>query len=407
LASLWQRAALLAAVGRVDFTVTAKDASSTFELVPTRGTSVFVLASGDHSVKIDTAPYRGEITEANRFLPGFTVIVETRAVALATSSLAEAIAAARGLAGLFGRVYGARVRRIDLAADFEDWPLLESDAGCFVKPSRARDTAYLAAVEVFHDGQRLTGFMVGRGGLVARIYDKTVQLESMSSEKRMLEEALWRKGGWNSGPVTRVEFQLQSRPLSELGLRDPERLGDALDATWKYCTERWLRLVVAGARSRLKRAPLDRRWQAAQAVVFHHPNSPASRRERLPGGIRAEQAVGVVLSALARDGRLSSLASLVDENEVRAANDLPDEFWREWGDMIVDALGAELTELMRATILRAGRHGVEAICARVRARLARDFSSISRHGSVGKPPASGGATAQKPPENSGSNEGSS
>ncbi len=208
--------------------------------------------------------------------------------------------------------------------------------------------------------RHITGISVGRGGaLMARLYDKRCELER-DDTRRALEEARWKDNGWDGeAPVARVEFQIRGVVLNEFGLRNPDcaidpttraplvacaacgicrpavtdetdrkpkrlvpcecgereareaTLIDRLPDVWTTCLQ-WVRLIVPGTTRRGRAVPavrcaLDPRWALLHEVKWSERAPRPIRRHRVRGVASAAQALGVTLSAAAKDGRLRPL----------------------------------------------------------------------------------------------------
>lgn len=309
------RAELAASFGRVEFVRTLDQHVLTMQMKRTRAPERFYLENGDARVIIDLkAPGAKRIEGVP--VPPWTVEVTMRATTIAQLGVREAIkqsnAIATAIAGDRMLVRGARVRRFDLAADFEGWPALsEIDAGSFVKPGRAKVGEFAKIRTYATSAQVVTGFTIAAGApVMARIYDKTAELKAQGDEyKREVERAQWEACGWKGGDVVRVEFQLRGEALDDLqrgdgGLRDPSKLPEQLDPVWRYCTESWLRLVRPGTATRLSRAHVDELWRAVQAVRFINAEAPRAARTRVRGGATVGGAVGSVISMLAARGMM-------------------------------------------------------------------------------------------------------
>lgn len=140
--------------------------------------------------------------------------------------------------------------RVDLTVDL----LLPAEAWCF-------DLARLFStrgddVTTYTFKRKLTGFKIGSGNIVARLYDKPAEI----ARKR---QKLWMFDVWGipAAPVSykiiRVEFQLRREALREFGIDTYEQLRERQAAVWAYCTQRWLK-------------------------VQDHPERHATRRHTLP-----------------------------------------------------------------------------------------------------------------------------
>ncbi|HXK20886.1 MAG TPA: hypothetical protein VNG33_23910, partial [Polyangiaceae bacterium] len=259
-----------------------KAGAARFAVKRSRSRDSFVLENADVRLVVD-----------RRARGGWNVEVTVRAVYLATHSLADAIAMPRRLAASFGVVADARLRRFDLSGDFVGFELAPGD---IERLQTTRSKAEQFAVqdkdvaevgtplgrslrEYRDSGLRVTGFAVSSGNpMMARIYDKTVELRLPGREaKRDIEEARWRANGWDGvQTVVRVEFQHRGAFLDEIRLRDPQRLEGAIDAVWQRDV-RWLTLIDVGSATRRCRCALDPRWEVVTGTIFSHVASPIAR----------------------------------------------------------------------------------------------------------------------------------
>ncbi len=124
--------------------------------------------------------------------------------------------------------------RVDIYCDFQGWVPQPRDYDRFVTRSR-RNTAHIA---IHHDGRRFTGFTFGHDAMVARLYDKTVEIRHSGKEWM---RAVWAESLDPSKPVWRLEFQLRRELLAQCSLQQPQDgLGKRQDL-WTYAT-RWLSL---------------------------------------------------------------------------------------------------------------------------------------------------------------------
>ena len=255
---------------------------------------------------------------------GWQLTVIPCATYLATHSLDETLTLCRRIAGCFGIVDAERLRRVDLAADYQGFPLVEmGPAALQTRRSKtvsfeteAKDVAgapdldgYGAPVRVYRkNDSSITGYVVSPGNtIMARLYDKTVELRHPGREhKAELEHTIWKAHGWDGETqVTRVEFQLRGEVLDEVELRDPTQLKAKLDAVWQYCT-RWLRCIDLTTSSRRKRCALLPAWVLVQETRFFHPDVPVTRK-RVRGGATCENMYGTLISYLGRSGKLKNL----------------------------------------------------------------------------------------------------
>ncbi|MEQ1813706.1 MAG: hypothetical protein ABL860_04540 [Candidatus Nitrotoga sp.] len=132
----------------------------------------------------------------------------------------------------------ANVSRVDLYADFcADCPM---DA---FEPLRDWVTR-VETMSLHYSYGRFSGWSFGSGGdIVARLYDKTLEVEK-KSHKFYLHE-LWKAAGWDGErQVWRMEFEAKRNALVSLQLPKLAQLLLNQAALWRYLTENWLRLTV-------------------------------------------------------------------------------------------------------------------------------------------------------------------
>lgn len=288
---------------------------------------------------------------------GWTIEIVWYAQRIAEWGLTRVLAESRALAWQLGTVHEERLRRLDMCADVAGWEIKEDDLQRLVKRPRASvrsdsdDTAIgpngrarrpsklgeLAGTTGHETGfaakRKITGITIGRGAMLARVYNKRIEL-AYSEERRYLEEDRWHENGWDGvEPVTRIEFQIRGTAIAELGLRDPracletvlgERdkavgqrvahdadgcpigLPDRLDWIWSTCLG-WARLVVppvAGQRVYASRLPDDPRWALLREIRWTGKGAPPLRRFRVRRAASEAQALGVNLSIAAKAGEL-------------------------------------------------------------------------------------------------------
>lgn len=258
--------------------------------------------------------------------PGWSLELVARASYLANHSLEDVVEELRTWARAFGPSQEERLRRVDLCADFESLPILPDDADAFVRPPRSTMTSWCEGrkpdeswTKTYREASdRVTGHTVCPGNaLMLRIYNKTQEMKIRHGEKaekkRQLEHAIWTENGWTGGDVTRVEFQIRGEAAKELLGRQVDRLLKERQALWRYCVEKWVRLVLPDGASRLRRCPTDPRWEAVQRVRWGKQQS-ALRRVRSRGLATANQAWGTLLTALAQSGTVPEGVIDRDEN---------------------------------------------------------------------------------------------
>ncbi|HVC78422.1 MAG TPA: hypothetical protein VND96_18100 [Candidatus Micrarchaeaceae archaeon] len=147
----------------------------------------------------------------------------------------KALADLRSFVGaLLDQVGETICSRVDICADFQGWVPRSEDYDRFITRSR-RNTSHIA---VHHDGRRFTGFTFGRDAMVARLYDKG--LEIAHSGKDWMRE-VWAHRLDASAPVWRLEFQLRRQVLAECSLSEPQDVVAQQQSLWAYAMQ-WLSL---------------------------------------------------------------------------------------------------------------------------------------------------------------------
>jgi hypothetical protein len=289
----------------------------------------------------------------------------------------------------------AHLRRLDLAVDVEHGELSRADLDAFVMQRRAKARIYNLAGDAINDGDddapaatnhfERSGavnaiYVCSRGSpIMARLYDKSLELSEHSPDKRDAEHECWRRGvtgrdgtstTWRGGRVWRYEFQLRSEALREMrlhgdgrSLREHPRLAlDHLDAIWRKLVghrnehgyERgWLRLVELDTATERRRCRVDARWAALRDVVWSADQPPVERR-RVTRGPDVLQVQGTVLAGLAKCGALPPVPEVYDEHgevlseeSINKLSGAESERWlrehaRVLGDGVAALLGPEL-----------------------------------------------------------------
>lgn len=247
---------------------------------------------------------------------GWSVQVDCPGEFMSRSTLERATQLAEHIAGSLGSAVGARVRRLDLAADIAGLDMRDIDLDGWVKPSRAKVERahaedltkewHAPELRQYHRGGKLTGYTICPGNpLCAVVYDKLEELRMMRPDKLVAETERWKRNGWDGKScVTRVEFRLRSESLHQLGARDGvSAIQSKLDAIWAYCSRMWLRLVLPWTNSRLARCHLHPAWEVVRSVVFRHGSTPAMR-VRMRGGVTAAHALGAIFSLIGSEQRM-------------------------------------------------------------------------------------------------------
>jgi len=193
-------------------------------------------------------------------LPGYSspsVYLQMKSAFIWSAGLVEAYLQVRKLVEWLckGAVYGEQVSRVDIFADFEWAEGFEAaDVKKFVTHLRVR--AY------YQPDKSLSGFSLGKGDLVCRIYDKSY--DARRTGKHWLFDQ-WCVG--RDAPVWRVEFQLRRKKLVRFGVESFEDVITECQALWDHCSQKAVRMCeIIG--SNVTRRPPTPFWNGAQAARF-------------------------------------------------------------------------------------------------------------------------------------------
>ena len=157
------------------------------------------------------------------------------------------------------------VTRVDLTVDFQGWVPEFTDVMRFRALPRKR--------RQFFDFPHLTGMDFGAGGeVMARLYDKTREIQTESPDKAWFREVWARAPGYEpDAPVWRLEYQLRRE-----GFRSFRTAVGRLDtwsdvesnarALWAFLTSKWLR--IPGQRTKASKAPNDPAWDVLHREGF-------------------------------------------------------------------------------------------------------------------------------------------
>jgi hypothetical protein len=252
------------------------------------------------------------------------------------SSFIHEVGASTAVAGLksvverslLSDVGEALCSRVDIYADFQGWVPRLHDYDRLVTRSR-RNTSHIA---IHHDGRRFTGFTFGRDAIVARLYDKGIEIAHSGKD--------WMRAVWGdrldpSAPVWRIEFQFRREVLAECSLRKPEDVLQKRQELWAYATQ-WLSLRSPRPGERRTRWPVANAWVQLSHAALGAPQSSLVRQR-----IRSHEQ-SVLVRGLA--GYASSLAAVAGVSDLDVAMLVSRRRVGEY----MDATGRDFRELVVA-----------------------------------------------------------
>ncbi len=194
--------------------------------------------------------------------------------------------------------FQAVASRVDVFADEQGWEPRHDDFSRF-RCRALRRRIFELPRQAHGFGHRLSGFTFGKGDLMARVYDKTLE---MVVTGRRWPELLW-EGRDPERPVWRVEFQFRRPVLAALGLNGTADVIRHRQGLWDFGT-RWLTLRTHAADSNRARWPVAREWVQIAAAEMGGSAVPLIReRVRDAEMLRLTQGlVGYATSVEAAEG---------------------------------------------------------------------------------------------------------
>jgi len=168
-----------------------------------------------------------------------------------------------------GDYHPLALTRVDVAADFQYWEPTSEDLASMVCAASYRGTHGIE--------EGVQTFQYGKGAVVMRLYNKTVEI--VHSKKDWMHEVWALTGRYDAAhSVWRVEAQLRGACLSELGIRTPAQVFADPGALLDYGLS-WAQLRVPTADSTKTRWPEDPHWTALRAHIYG--GIPLSRKGRV------------------------------------------------------------------------------------------------------------------------------
>ncbi|EQD76201.1 hypothetical protein B1A_03453, partial [mine drainage metagenome] len=154
-------------------------------------------------------------------------------------------------------------------------------------------------------GHSFSGFTFGKGDVVCRIYDKSLE---MAGREQHWQEEIW-LGRDPGQPVWRVEFQFRRRALRGFGLETLEQALRSRQELWEYGMG-WISLRRPGKDSNRSRWHQDPVWTELRRTELGSPSSPLVRQR-----VRAAAQERLVRGFI---GYASALGALSKEDDLAA-----------------------------------------------------------------------------------------
>jgi len=123
--------------------------------------------------------------------------------------------------------------------------------------TRAQDS------QAFIHQDRLTGFTIGKGKFLARIYDKAFEIDRKSKKTWMYR--IWNvKEVPKDKRVIRVEFQIRREGLKELAIETFDSFMKHQANVWRYCTDNWLKFMDRPGKHQVTQREILPWWVSVQ-----------------------------------------------------------------------------------------------------------------------------------------------
>lgn len=206
--------------------------------------------------------------------------------------------------GEWASIQGEKINRVDLCADLAmNLPILDIKKEIV---TRARKKVDYTQIEHYINGCRDTGYRIGQGDLMARIYDKGYEIKG--TEKYWFND-IWERGGWDGkSGVTRIEYQARRPYLKGYQINDYEEMTRLLPDIWRYMTCDWLVIKELNiSDSNHRRWETSEMWKTVQSVGNQFGECmgvlPYKRKQAKIEPLM-DQAKGLLVSVLAIDSQI-------------------------------------------------------------------------------------------------------
>ncbi|MCF8568386.1 hypothetical protein LLE49_27080 [Alicyclobacillus tolerans] len=186
----------------------------------------------------------------------------------------------------------SRVSRIDVAVDTDTLQFQEEDRNRFTSRARyqanygesqcysedfgdidSEEVSNMVETATYHRGSECTGFVFGKGSLLARIYNKWFEITKSHSYKndKQFFAGIWKQAGWNiEKDVWRIEFQLRREALHEFKEANTQRTYaemsvpetvEKIAAIFPYLMLEWLTYRTPTRDKNKAKWPIDPHWK--------------------------------------------------------------------------------------------------------------------------------------------------
>lgn len=194
-------------------------------------------------------------------------------------------------------VIGNKISRLDVCVDTDEVVFKENDVKGVSTRSRNKEIHFVNSE--FLQGRVFSGFTFGRGEVLARIYNKTLEIQK--SGKVWFYDIWEENGHCRDGDVWRIEFQLRRKALKEFGISVIEDINSNEIGLWAYLTQEWLSIRIPNKDTNASRWKVKPKWRKLQKAHLNYIPSPLIRERIKIGNVKQllDQASGLLLSIAA------------------------------------------------------------------------------------------------------------
>ncbi len=152
----------------------------------------------------------------------------------------------------------------------------------------------------YRSSRYLSGFTIGSGDVMARIYDKPREIREKSGKHWVFD--IWglpEVPEWHM--IVRVEYQIRRTALKQCGIDTWDDAVNKLGRLWAYCTDKWLRLVDDPELHHTQQHTLPW-WLCVQnGLTDVQPGSPLVRKPAMKADAKqlGAQSIGTLASIIA------------------------------------------------------------------------------------------------------------
>lgn len=170
----------------------------------------------------------------------------------------------------FGEVKTNMVSRIDLCCHTDIIDFSKIDILSFRNRANKKN--------IYTNHNVINGFNFGTssGGLMCRIYDKTLEVIETNNKTWFFD--IWEQNGVK-GTVWNVEFELNREFFRNYGIDTVDQAFLQIGTIWKYCTEQWI-VLTDNDKTRLENCTTNEKWLKISDAFTECNQEPMIKREK-------------------------------------------------------------------------------------------------------------------------------